>query len=107
MPEAIFNSIALGDLRPVEVTIAPSDTATIASAGYKITRFRDPPGVIFGQGTVIVVPITGGFRLSTATFILFSTIDTYTVTFRVVWSDGQVDNSIAAVLHVRAPNAQL
>ena len=44
--------------------------------------------------------VVTGYRVSTSTFILFATRDTYTVKYSIVWSDGQITNTVSAAVLV-------
>jgi hypothetical protein len=106
MPKALFEPIAVGDLRPIVVEVTPSDNAAVTSASYKIVRRNDPLGVIWNLGGPCRLErVTCGYRLATPIFILFPTVDQYTVQFAIVWDDGQLDNSVSAIVPVLAlPN---
>ena len=104
MQNAIYNSLALGDFRPISIDVTPldSDTVTLVSASYRITRHRDPPGTIWDAGGACTVTRFGaGFSVATP-LVLFNSADTYTVNFTLVWSDGQIDNSVNAIVLVLA-----
>ena len=103
VPAALYERIAVGDLRPIAVDISPSDNAQIVSATCYVTRRSDPCGVIWDAGGPCLISyITGGFRIATPDLIRFATADVYTVAFQIVWDDAQIDNSVTAIVPVTA-----
>ena len=103
MPRALFEPIAVGDERPIVVEVSPSDDAGITSATYRIVRRKDPPGVVWDLGgPCLVQRQTCGFRIATPVYIFFTSEDTYTVQFQIVWDDLQVDNTVSAIVPVLA-----
>jgi hypothetical protein len=96
---ALFQPVTIGDQRPIAVDVTPSDNATIVSATFAIVRrITDAPGSVWQSGTAVVDVIGCGFRLTTPSLITFPVADLYTCQFSIVWSDGQVDNSVSAVI---------
>ncbi len=100
MPKALYEPIAVGDSRPIAVDVTPSDDAQVTAATYRIVRRSDPGSVIWNAGGVASVsPITGGFTIATQP-VIFPTADVYTAQFTLTWNDGQIDNTVSAVIPV-------
>lgn len=101
MPKAIFDPINVGDRRPISVRVNPTDGATVKSASYTITRKKDPAGFVWDTGGECDVENrSDGVRISTPDLIEFPTADYYTVRYRLVYFDDQIDNSVYAVVPV-------
>ena len=97
---ALCQPVQVGDQRPVAVDVTPSDDATIVSATFAIVRRADTDGSVWQTGTCVVDTLNGAFRLTTPSLISFGTVDLYTVQYTITWSDGQVDNTVSAVIPV-------
>jgi hypothetical protein len=97
---AIFEAFTIGDQRPIVVDVTPSDDATVASATYQVFRRGDPTGTVYASGNAVVTARNGAFRLSTPSLVSFPTVDIYTCNFGITWSDGQVDNTVNALIPV-------
>lgn len=98
----ILDQIALNDSRPIAVRVRPSDEATVSSASYSIIRKEDPPGTSpFDPGAACIVKNDNlGSYIATPTFITFSKTGTFYVKFSITWNDGQIDNTVVAVVPV-------
>lgn len=101
MPRATFNPLAIGDEKAVAVKINPEDPITAASATYIITRAKDPRGYVWDPGGACIVENNNfGTVIRCPDYINFPTADRYTVRFTIVWADGQVDNTVTALIPV-------
>ena len=97
---AIFEPFTIGDQRPIVVDVTPSDDASVVSALFSVVRRLDVPGTIYSSGICSVYSRNGAFRLATPYLVSFPTVDVYTCTFTITWSDGQVDNTVVGVIPV-------
>lgn len=98
-----FQPITVGDVRPIIVRVKPSDeTATVQSATYSIIRREDDPAAppFDPGGACIVKPLRCGASLATPQYIAFPKPGNYVVRYSIVWSDGQIDNTVSALIPV-------
>lgn len=102
MPVVKFQPISVGDQRPVAVRIRPSDGATVLSASYQIVRKEDALGAApFDPGGPLnVTNDSDGVYVATKYYITFPKSGTYIALFKLTWSDGQIDNTVSAIIPV-------
>lgn len=102
LAKAVFTALSVGDVRPIAIRVKPSDEATVESATYIIIRREDPPNAApFDPGGACLVTNDNlGSRIATPTFITFPQPGNYIVRYRITWSDGQVDNTVSAIVPV-------
>lgn len=103
MPKALFEPCAVGDTRPIRVEITSADNARITAATYRIVRRSDAQtGAVWDAGgAATVTALPRGFEVATPA-VNFPSSDTYTAQFQLTWDDGQLDNSVSAVVPVVA-----
>ena len=103
MPKALFDPVSVGDQRPVAVLVNPTDGVVVESATYTITRRKDPKGYVWDPGGACVITNNNlGSQIRTPDLIDFATADYYTVNFSITWADGQIDNSVSAIIPVQS-----
>jgi hypothetical protein len=101
---ALVQSFFLGDQKPLEYNITPSDLHAVGSATYTVL---DASGATFTSGEFTVDYPAGPYTLPPTSnlitgLITWSEIGTFIVRITITWDDEQVDHSVWAQVQVYA-----
>lgn len=102
MEQVIYDPIAVGDTRPIEVDIQPSDQPqTITSVTYTLFQKGQSATTLATGNCTITAQPNGYQRIATPAYN-FTTAGYFIVQFAITWADGIIDHTLSGLIQVEA-----